>query len=165
MLWPWTVARKFGESPVDQCIGGLGRSRFFRPTANRLSRRALVFHLMQLPEPGGDIFKTGGERQNRNRIRMGLTKRRHRVGQSWPRNHIGYARFASGPRIPIRHERRAPFMAGQNMRDARLFDAAIHLLVMHAGNAKNHLDPARFEHMRDLRPQGSFHRLRPSRIE
>jgi hypothetical protein len=33
------------------------------------------------------------------------------------------------------------------MGDARLFDAAVHFLIVHPRNAKDHIDPAILEHM------------------
>jgi len=46
------------------------------------------------------------------------------------------------------------------MGDAGLFDAAVHFLVMHAGDAEDHLDPARFQHVADLRAKGANHLVR-----
>jgi hypothetical protein len=42
-------------------------------------------------------------------------------------------------------------MAGEDMSDARFFNAPVHLLIMDTGNTENNIDATRFEHMRDLR--------------
>ena len=41
------------------------------------------------------------------------------------------------------------------MHNPRLFNPAVHFLIVNAGNAKDYFDPAILQHMRDLRAKGT----------
>jgi len=121
-----------------------------RPVTHASRRRFLIPHLVQLPLLGGNFIQTGRDHQHRHAITVSLPHGRHDVAQTGPCNHIGHAGLAGGARIAIGHETGTLFMARQDMGDAGLFDTAIKLDVMHAGNAEYHIDPARLQSVRNL---------------
>ena len=153
MLGPRAAGGKFGQCTVNQLVGRRCRQRHFGPIAHGFRRRALIVHLVQLPLPRRRFIQTGGQHQHRHGIAVGLPHWRHHIAQPRAGDHIGDPRLACGPGIAISHKARPLFVPRQHMGQPCFLDPAVHLLVMHAGDAKDHLYPARLEHMRNLCPQ------------
>ena len=156
MFGPFARGVKFEQGAVDQRIGGGGRARGFGPVADAGGSPLLVFHLVQLPARGCGVIQARRQHQHRHRIRIGLPHRGHDIAQSGSGDDIADPDPSGGARIAVGHEPCPLFVPRKDMGQAGLLDAAIHFLIMHPRDAKDHLDPARFQHMRDLGTKGAL---------
>ncbi len=152
------------KGAVNERIGGVGGPRLFGPVANGFGGGALVFHLVQLALFRGGLVEAGRNHQHRYAVAIGLPHRRHDVCQPRPGDDIGHARLARRAGVTVGHEARPLFMAGEHVGDPRLFDPAIQFLIVHARNAKDHVNAAIPEHVGDLRAERTLH-VRPSRSQ
>ena len=141
---------EFYQRAIDQLIGRFGRMRGMGPVTDRGGGGLLVPHLVQLALFGGSFIEAGRYHQHRHRVRIGLPHRRHYIAQPRPRDHVSHTRTPRRARVAIGHETCALLVTGEDMGEACLLNAAIHLLVMHAGDAEDMAHASIFQHMGDL---------------
>ena len=81
-----------------------------------------------------------GEHQHGHGVAVGFSNRRCGVGHARTGDQKADARATGSPRVAVRHEARALFVANADMANAGAFDLAVELQRMDARNAEDGID-------------------------
>jgi hypothetical protein len=140
---PRPFAVEHGKGTGDQLGQIVGAQGHRRKRGDGCRDCPLILGFVQAPpafaKAGGVV--DAGDHQHRDRVGVGLTDGRRRVGDARAGDDEAHPRFAADPRVAVGHEPGALFMTGQHMADTAAGQAAIQLKGVHTGNAEHGIDP------------------------